>query len=149
MGALSKDMLRGMRTLKVSRKAQKKGNDMRRRLVMLGIAALLLLAVVFAPTPSREKNSGITLYGDEPEAVLFGPVLPESMPEIMPAPVPDEVLLPDQEEEEELYVYASDDQECYHLSTCKFAYASGHRFTVSEALLLGYKPCGRCNPPTQ
>lgn len=135
--------------MKVSKSAKKKGSDTRRRLAMAGIAFLLLIAVVFAPTPRREKNSGVTLYGDEPEAVLFGPALPESMPEIVPGPVPDEVLLPAQEEEDTLYVYASDDQECYHLSTCKFAYASGHRFTVAEALLLGYKPCGRCNPPAQ
>ncbi|MBR2700293.1 MAG: hypothetical protein IKE76_17060, partial [Clostridia bacterium] len=45
------------------------------------------------------------------------------------------------------YVYAADGAECYHEYECKFAFASSQRLTVYEAYHLGFKPCGRCNPP--
>lgn len=130
------------------KRARKKHNTMLRCTLAFAISVVVLIALVLLPTPGRGKHSGISLYGENPNAVYYGPELPENTPEIMPAPVPDEVLLPDLEEDEQVtYVYAMEDQECYHLPTCKFAYASGHRFTVSEAQLLGYKPCNICNPP--
>ena len=139
------------------RKQQKARKTKRRRIsttaksaLFFGITAAVLIAVLLAPSPKDGKNSGIELYGDDPAAEIYGPELPQSTVGSYPVPIVESPILEDSGETEEVtYVYASDDQDCYHLSTCKFAFASGHRFTVYEAQLLGYKPCGRCNPPTE
>ena len=118
--------------------------------LILGVGAALLLGVVLAPSPNAGKKSGVELYGDDPYLEVFGPELPQSTEGSYPVLVVDSVVLPESTASTvaKTYVYASDDQKCYHLGTCKFAFASGHRFTVQEALMLGYKPCGRCEPPT-
>ena len=138
------------------RKQAKGGRTARRRLsttaksaLIFGIGAVVLAAVLLVPTPKDGKNSGIELYGEDLEVEIYGPELPQSTVGSYPVPVVESPILEDgaKQEEQITYVYASDDQDCYHLSTCKFAYASGHRFTVYEAQLLGYKPCGKCKPP--
>lgn len=140
-----------MRTRGKSRKAAKKGlSAMVKASLVFGIGLAVLAAVLLAPSPDVEKKSGVQLYGETLEVEVFGPALPQSTVGSYPVPVVESVVLPAATEstETKTYVYASDDQECYHISTCKFAFASGHKFTVYEAQLLGYRPCGRCNPPT-
>ena len=130
--------------------AKKKRNAMLKPALFFGIAAVILAVVLLTPSPGRNVHSGIELYGEDPEVEVYGPELPQSTVGSYPVPIVESVVLPEGEaEEEQVYVYASDDQDCYHLPTCKFAFASGHKFTVYEAKLLGYKPCGRCEPPTE
>ena len=119
--------------------------------LFLGIMVAVLAGVLLTPSPKDGKGGGIELHGEEREVAVYGPELPKSTVGNYPVPVEKSVVLPETSgtTEEVTYVYASDDQDCYHVSTCKFAYASGHRYTVYEAQLLGYKPCGRCNPPTE
>ena len=119
--------------------------------LFLGITAAVLLGVLLAPSPSDGKKSGIELYGEDREVEIYGPELPQSTVGSYPVPIVESVVLPEDSGKTSTatYVYASDGQDCYHDATCKFAYASGHRFTVYEAKLLGFKPCGRCNPPTE
>lgn len=133
------------------REARRRHSGLFRSAVFFGVVSAVLIALFLIPSPSAGKRGGIELYGEEPGAVVYGPELPATTVEAFPAPVVESVVLPedDGEEEQITYVYASDDQECYHLTTCKFAFASGHKFTVEEAKMLGYKPCGRCNPPTE
>ncbi len=146
---------RGVRNLRKRKGARKAARKRRNPLLMpalfLGIATIILVGVLLVPSPQSGKLSGIELYGEDPEVEVYGPELPKSTVGSYPVPVVESVVLPEStaSTEETIYVYASDDQECYHLPTCKFAFASGHKFKISEALLLGYKPCGRCNPPTQ
>lgn len=135
-----------------SRKApKKKRSTVLMPALFLGVAAVVLAGVLLVPSPDAAKHSGIELFGEDPEVEVYGPELPQSTVGSYPVPVVESVVLPEATDdgEEKVYVYASDDQECYHLPTCKFAYASGHRFTVAEARLLGYKPCNRCEPPTE
>ena len=140
------------------RERKKSGKTVRKKLsptaksaLFLGVMAVALIGVLLAPSPDDNKVGGVELFGAEPEVEVYGPELPESTVGSYPVPVVESVVLPDSTAtvEEVTYVYASDDQDCYHLSTCKFAFASGHRFTVYEAQLMGYKPCGRCDPPTE
>ena len=134
---------------KVKRSAKRLSATMK-TVLFLGFAAAVLVGVLLAPTPGSGKKSGIELFGENPEVEVYGPELPQSTVGGYPVAMVESVVLPDSTEEVDstLYVYASDDQECYHLSTCRFAFASGHKFTVYEALLSGFKPCGICNPPS-
>ncbi len=143
--------VRTLRRREEGRKAAKRHSTMLKPALFLGVAVAVLIGVLLAPSPDDGKLSGIELYGEDPEVEVYGPELPQSTVGSYPVPVVESVVLPEStaSDEEKTYVYASDDQECYHLSTCKFAFGSGHRFTVAEAKLLGYKPCGRCNPPTE
>ena len=131
--------------------ARRKLSAMTKSVLIFSIGAVVLAGVLLAPSPKDGKNSGIELYGEDPQVEVYGPELPLSTVGSYPVPIVESPILPDSTSSSEsvTYVYASDNQDCYHLSTCKFAYASGHRFTVYEAQLLGYKPCGRCNPPTE
>ena len=119
--------------------------------LVLCIGAVLLAGVLLAPSPNTARKSGVELYGDDPYLEVFGPELPQSTEGSYPVLLPDSGVLPESTASPvtKTYVYASDDQTCYHLGTCKFAFASGHRFTIQEAQMLGYKPCGRCQPPTE
>ena len=143
---------------KQARGKKRTGKTTRRKLNMtaksalfFGIAAAVLIAVLLVPSPGAGTRSGVELYGEDPEAEIYGPELPQSTVGSYPVPLVESPLIEesDQDKKETIYVYASDDQDCYHLTDCKFAFASGHRFTVQEAKLLGYQPCGRCNPPTE
>ena len=140
-----------MRTRGKSRKPAKRGlSAMMKASLVFGIGAAVLIGVLLAPSPDVERKSGVELHGDVMEVEVFGPALPQSTVGSYPVPVVESVVLPAATESADThtYVYASDDQECYHKETCKFAFASGHKFTVYQAQLLGYRPCGRCNPPT-
>lgn len=131
--------------------AKRKRSPMLKPALFFGIAAAVLLGVVLAPSPNSAKKSGVEFYGEDMEVEIYGPELPQSTVGSYPVPVVESVVLPESTASavETVYVYASDDQDCYHLPTCKFAYASGHKFTIAEARMLGYKPCGRCNPPLE
>ena len=143
--------MRELRVREKGRKPAKKGlGAMTKAALVLGAGAVLLAAVLLAPSPKIGAKSGVQLFGDDPEVEVFGPELPKSTVGSYPVAVVESVVLPEATESTvtKTYVYASDDQECYHRSTCKFAFASGHKFTVQEAQMLGYRPCGRCDPPT-
>ena len=113
----------------------------------LVIAALAVAFVL--PSPYEAPVGGLELYGDEPEVEIYGPELPEDyVPGYVAAVLESGVLPPEDENaEERLIVYSTEEQECYHLLNCKFAYASGRRLTLFEADLLGLTPCGLCQPP--
>lgn len=141
-----------MRKDKGARKAaKKKRSTLLVPAIFLGVMTAVLVGMLILPSPDSGKLSGVELFGEEPDAAIYGPELPQSTVGNYPVPYVKPVVLPEATDsgDEEIYVYASDDQKCYHLPTCKFAFASGHRFTVAEARLLGYKPCGRCDPPLQ
>lgn len=136
---------------KAKKAPRKRLSAMMKTVLFVGFAAAVLVGVLLAPTPGSGRKSGVELFGENPEVEVYGPELPQSTVGGYPVAKVESVVLPDSSETQDdtLYVYASDNQECYHLSTCKFAFASGHRFTVYEAQLLGFKPCGICEPPTE
>lgn len=111
---------------------------------------LAALAVAFVlPSPYSAPVGGLELYGNKPEVEVYGPVAPENYVPGYVAAITDSGVLPASEEDGQsrLIVYATDDQDCYHLYTCKFAYASARRLTVYEAHLLGLDPCKLCEAP--
>lgn len=125
--------------------AKKKRSSMKKTLVLFGVAMVALTAVFLAPSPYEDPEGGIVLCGEDLEAEVFGPALPENIVGGYTEPVIQSVVLPEKTEEEDAttYVYASEYQDNYHLGTCQFAYASGSKLTVYEAYFLGYSP-GRC-----
>ena len=135
---------------KVKRSAKRLSATMK-TVLFLGFAAAVLVGVLLAPTPGSGKKSGIELFGENPEVEVYGPELPQSTVESFFVPAVESVILPEATDSgvRVTYVYAADDQECYHDALCKFAFASSHRLTVREAQMMGYRPCGRCNPPTE
>lgn len=110
-------------------------------------AAILTAAVLLIPSADSRVSGGVELVGRERAVEVYGPALPTAMVTGYTASSTDSVFAAAQEEETE-YVYAAKEAQCYHRSTCKFAYASSQKLTPYEAYYLGYKPCGRCNPPT-
>jgi len=114
-----------------------------------GLMLAALAAAFVMPSPYSAPVGGLALYGNKPEVEVYGPVVPENYVPGYAAAITDSGVLPagDGEGESKLIVYATDDQDCYHLYNCKFAYASGRRLTVYEAHLLGLKPCNRCEAP--
>ena len=99
------------------------------------------------PSADSRVSGGIELVGRERDVEVYGPALPTAMVTGYTATSTDSVFSAAEEDETE-YVYAAKEAKCYHRSTCKFAYASSQKLTPYEAYYLGYKPCGRCNPPT-
>ena len=114
-----------------------------------GLILAGLVMVFIAPSPYEAPVGGLELYGNKPEVEIYGPKLPEGfVPGYVPAVTDSGVLPPEDESEDyEITVYATENQERYHLFTCKFAYASGRRLTLYEAHLMHLEPCGLCNPP--
>lgn len=111
-------------------------------------AAVAVMAVMVALLPSADGRvaGGVELVGANPEAEIYGPELPTAMVTGYTVASSESVLAPATENDVQ-YVYAASNGKCYHEYECKFAYASSQRLTVYEAYFLGYKPCGRCNPP--
>ena len=105
----------------------------------------LVIAVIALPAPAR-TSGGIELVGGHPEVEVYGPELPKNIVSGYTNDTTQSIIVP-VEENNIHYVYAADGAECYHEYECKFAYASSQRLTVYEAYYLGFKPCGRCNPP--
>jgi len=118
---------------------------MKKTLLSFSVIMVVLAAVIIAPSPYENPQGGIVLYGDEKEAEVYGPKLPEIIVGGYTQPAIQSVVLPEASEGESdtLYVYASANQKNYHLGTCQFAYASGSELTLYEAYYLGYTP-GRC-----
>ena len=108
----------------------------------------LALTVVLYPAPGKEKSGSVEIVGLQREVEVFGPELPETMPESNYAyTATDSVVLTSNGNDDTVYVYASKGASCYHLFECKYAFASAQRLTVYEATFLGYAPCGLCHPP--
>ena len=120
------------------------------RAVKAGVTALVaaaLVAVFLVPVPAdHAAEGGVQLVTSKPEVEIYGPDLPSF---IVPGYTNDqtESVIVDGVDSDVHYVYAADGAECYHEYNCKFAFASSQRLTVYEAYYLGFKPCGRCNPP--
>lgn len=118
--------------------------------VKIGITAAMaavLVAIFVVPTPTADKfTTGVQMVADKPEVEVYGPALPTL---IVPGYTRENTgsIIVDHMANDVHYVYAADGAECYHEYECKFAFASSQRLTVYEAYHLGFRPCGRCNPP--
>ena len=115
------------------------------------LCCAILAAVVICPSPYQRSKGGIELFGDDPEVEIYGPELPETIVGGYTAPVIQPVVLPAEDanaQDDTIYVYATKDQENYHMSTCKFAFASAQRLTLYEAYYLGYTPGKCCDAPS-
>ena len=95
-------------------------------------AAVLTAAVLLIPSADSRVNGGIELVGRERDVEVYGPALPTAMVTGYTATSTDSVFSAAQEDETE-YVYAAKEAQCYHRSTCKFAYASSQKLTPYEA----------------
>jgi hypothetical protein len=105
---------------------------MKRTLLSFGVIMVALTAVLIAPSPYQDIQGGIVLCGDEKQAEVYGPKLPETIVGGYTQPTIQSVVLPaETEEDDTLYVYASANQKNYHLGTCRFAYASGSQLILS------------------
>ena len=121
---------------------------MKRTLLSFGVLMVALTAVLIAPSPYQDIQGGIVLCGDEKQAEIYGPKLPETIVGGYTQPTIQSVVLPaESEEDDTLYVYASANQKNYHMGTCRFAYASGSQLTLYEAYYLGYTPGKCCDAP--
>ncbi len=118
--------------------------------VKVGITAAMaavLVAIFVIPTPTADRyTTGIQMVTDKPEVEVYGPALPTLIVQGYTRENTGSIIV-DQVASDVHYVYAADGAECYHEYECKFAFASSQRLTVYEAYHLGFKPCGRCNPP--
>lgn len=118
--------------------------------ILFGCTMAVLAAVLIVPSPYKAPEGGIRLIGEDPEVEIYGPELPETIVGSYTAPVIQSVVLPAEDEnagDGTLYVYATKQQENYHLGTCRFAYASGQELTLYEAHFLGYTPGKCCDAP--
>lgn len=116
-----------------------------------GLTVALLAAVVIVPSPYQRVQGGVELFGEDPEVEVYGPELPETIVGGYTAPIIESVVLPAEDPnavDDTIYVYATKDQKNYHMSTCKFAYASGQKLTLYEAYYLGYTPGKCCDAPS-
>lgn len=114
----------------------------------LALASAVLVGVLVSPSPNRVQRGGVELYGESPEVEVYGPQAPERIVGGYTEPVIQSVVLPEKSEDEEtVYVYASEDQKNYHMPTCRFAYASAKKMTLYEAYYLGYTPGKCCDAP--
>lgn len=118
--------------------------------VKIGITAAMaavLVAIFAVPTPTANRyTTGIQMVADAPEVEVYGPALPNLIVQGYTRENTGSIIV-DEVKNDVHYVYAADDADCYHEYECKFAFASSQRLTVYEAYHLGFKPCGRCNPP--
>ena len=118
--------------------------------VKVGITAAMaavLVAIFVIPTPTADRyTTGIQMVTDKPEVEVYGPALPTLIVQGYTRENTGSIIV-DQVASDVHYVYAADGAECYHEYECKFAFASSQRLTVYEAYHLGFRPCGRCNPP--
>lgn len=118
--------------------------------VKIGITAAMaavLVAIFVIPTPTADTfTTGIQMVSDRPEVEVYGPALPNLIVQGYTRENTGSIIV-DEVKNDVHYVYAADDADCYHEYECKFAFASSQRLTVYEAYHLGFKPCGRCNPP--
>lgn len=119
-------------------------------LVTLAIAALIV-GVALIPEPAPKLKTSVTLVEAEPNAEIFGPDAPAGYdPSQYTVAEGGQDLIAVVEEDDTVYVYvsASEGSTYYHMSDCKYAFASSPRVTLYEAYIMGYnRPCGLCNPP--
>ena len=118
--------------------------------VKIGVTAAMaavLVAIFAVPTPTADRyTTGVQMVADTPEVEVYGPALPTLIVQGYTRENTGSIIV-DEVSSDVHYVYAADDADCYHEYECKFAFASSQRLTVYEAYHLGFKPCGRCNPP--
>lgn len=146
----------GLKDVGNLRKREKERSGAKKRLgikksqLFFGLVALAFLAVLACPAPKSRQYGGIELIGEDPEVEVYGPQLPETIVGGYTKPSIESVVLPEETDTpvNDTIVYATEDQKNYHLSTCKFAYASAKRLTVYEAYYLGYTPGKCCGAPS-
>lgn len=130
--------------------AKKRRSSMKKTWLLFGFAMAALVAVMVVPSPDMNRQGGITLYGEDPEVEVYGPVLPETIVGGYTQPTIQSVVLPEKDPNADngiVYVYAAPEQKNYHMGTCKFAYASGQELTLYEAYYLGFTPGKCCDAP--
>ena len=112
------------------------------------VALIVLAAVLLAPAPRNVHKGGIELYGDDPKAEVYGPILPENFVVTASSGAGQSVIVRNEEQvDDTVYVYASKSGKGYHLKSCEHYYEGGLVLTPYEAYYLGYVPCSICNPP--
>lgn len=115
---------------------------------LTGVAVVALaVGVALLPSADNRVNGGIELVGRQQQAEVYGPELPTAMVTGYTISLATDSIFAEEVENDIQYVYAAKDGSCYHMYECKFAYASSQKLTVYEAHYLGYRQCGRCNPP--
>jgi len=119
----------------------------RQKWCLSALSAVCLVAIACGLFwPDNAGDGGVEYVMRKPEAQIYGPEMPVANVNHYIAPVSQSVLV-DDEDESITYVYATVNGECYHLSGCKYAYASAMKMTPYEAYYLGYGVCTLCNPP--
>lgn len=106
----------------------------------------MVLMVVLLPSADGRVNGGIELVGRRPEAQIYGPDLPTATVTGYIAPLSQSVFV-QEDDGETIYVYATTEGTCYHLSGCQYAFASAQKMTPYQAHFMGYIPCTLCNAP--
>lgn len=112
------------------------------------LICLAAAAIVILPNMKEPRRGGIELVGPERDQAVFGPEKPEQLiSDTHISDVNNGVVLDTSGDDEgtTLMVYASNN--CYHLGTCRYAYASSQHLTLYQAYYLGFKPCNICKPP--
>lgn len=115
----------------------------------LSALPLVALAVVLLyPAPAVAGKGGITLYGDDPSADIYGPGVPEFYELRENTAALESVIVPEEELVDTRYfVYANSNAKYYHTTTCEHYRDSAKKLTVYEAFYSGYAACPDCQPP--
>lgn len=120
--------------------------------ISMGFALLLIALVLPQTQPPERVTSGVQMVGLKPSIEVYGPEPDDSLPEIQiynplredavrlitPAPTPEPIM-----------VYCNDSGRFYHTQECRYVKKRTPDVTLSQALDAGYKPCEKCNPPTE
>lgn len=109
---------------------------------------IALLAVLLYPEPKVSNVGGITLYGEDRSAKIYGPEIP--MGYMLPTETfaPESVIVPEEDlVDTRFFVYAAENATCYHLESCEYAFSTAKKMTVYEAYHSGYIPCDLCGSP--
>lgn len=109
---------------------------------------LALAAVLLYPAPTVAGKGGITLYGDDPSAEIYGPKVPEYYVLSDNTTSLASVIVPEEELADTRYfVYANSNAKYYHTTSCEHYRDSAKKLTVYEAFYSGYGACPDCQPP--
>ena len=109
---------------------------------------LVLLAVIFYPSPNVSSLGSVTLYGEDLSAKVYGPEIPLGY--MMPTETfaPESVIVAKEDlVDTRFFVYAAENATCYHLESCEYAFSYAKKMTVYEAYHAGYIPCNLCGSP--
>jgi len=112
------------------------------------LPVIALIAVMLYPSPSIAGKGGVTLYGDDPSAEVYGPKIPQYyVLSDNNADTPSVIVPEDQLVDTRYFVYANSKGQNYHNTSCQYYSDAAKKLTVYEAFYYGYTPCRICNPP--